>query len=411
MPVCGPYSLEIPQPQTPFYLLKDLECFSARSRGLDMDSMFTRGYPFGQVGSRTELFFPILIAAIDPMQEARLLHLDRAVVRGRYLRPGEHPRVGRGARFVPVIASSKTYVDETVKLEISRLKLPKGVDVPLRLARRGAYRFVTHLPTAERLATERVPADRFYQRLVSGAPIGTALYWTPSDVRYRRVGERRFAAKRVSNPLSVWTSPGLDSRYYTTTHDNADTQFRRLKEGHQASSILDGGIVRAPYFRVVGRYDPSKLPGFSPLSKLPMETYYPPLVEGGDARSRRLLKGKPLLPTQNVGDYIQQPPLFLTTLRAMKPFFNRDYYTGVDGKAPLSVIRVRVAHVKGPDPESRARIKAVALQIRDRTGLDVDITAGSSPRELLIDLPAGKFGRPKLLLKEGWVKKGSQLLS
>jgi ABC-type antimicrobial peptide transport system permease subunit len=48
----------------------------------------------------------------------------------------------------------------------------------------------------------------------------------------------------------------------------------------------------------------------------------------------------------------------------------------------------------------------VAQKIHDTTGLDVDITAGSSPHPLLVELPAGKFGRPKLLLREGWSKKG-----
>jgi ABC-type antimicrobial peptide transport system permease subunit len=53
-----------------------------------------------------------------------------------------------------------------------------------------------------------------------------------------------------------------------------------------------------------------------------------------------------------------------------------------------------------------ARIRAIALEIRDRTGLDVDITAGSSPRTLVVDMPPGRFGRPRLLLEEGWSKKG-----
>jgi ABC-type antimicrobial peptide transport system permease subunit len=51
-------------------------------------------------------------------------------------------------------------------------------------------------------------------------------------------------------------------------------------------------------------------------------------------------------------------------------------------------------------------VRAVATEIHERTGLDVDITAGSSPRKLLVELPAGKFGRPELLLEEGWSKKG-----
>jgi len=121
----------------------------------------------------------------------------------------------------------------------------------------------------------------------------------------------------------------------------------------------------------------------------------------------------------NLADYVAQPPFLLTNLRAAmrligrwvkspscvfneKPFI----FQNTSFAAPISVIRVRVAGVTGPDSLSLERIKVVAQQIHDQTGLDVDITAGSSPHPLLVDLPAGKFGRPELLLREGWSEKG-----
>ena len=39
----------------------------------------------------------------------------------------------------------------------------------------------------------------------------------------------------------------------------------------------------------------------------------------------------------------------------------------------------------------------------------MDVTAGSSPHPIDITLPAGNFGRPKLLLQEGWSKKGATI--
>src|ERR1700746_2098167 len=54
-------------------------------------------------------------------------------------------------------------------------------------------------------------------------------------------------------------------------------------------------------------------------------------------------------------------------------------------------------------------MREVAQQIERRTGLDVDIVAGSSPSPTAIDLPAGKFGQPPLTLSENWVKKGVAL--
>ncbi len=48
----------------------------------------------------------------------------------------------------------------------------------------------------------------------------------------------------------------------------------------------------------------------------------------------------------------------------------------------------------------------MAQQIELRTGLDVDIVAGSSPSPTTIDPPPGKFGQPPLTVSENWVKEG-----
>lgn len=216
----------------------------------------------------------------------------------------------------------------------------------------------------------------------------------------------------VKNPLSVWRAgelPGVGVNYAAVSPANADVQSRRLypRRGSPYTSDRSGAqILQTPLMEIVGRYDPEKLPGFSPLSKVSLETYYPPELLPADAKSKRALRGKPLLPSTNIGDYVAQPPLFLTTFEGMRPFLNSKYYAGANGKAPISVIRVRVKGVTGPDALSQARVQAVATAIHDRTGLQVDITVGSSPRRLLVSLPKGRYGRPPLLLEEGWSKKG-----
>ncbi len=73
---------------------------------------------------------------------------------------------------------------------------------------------------------------------------------------------------------------------------------------------------------------------------------------------------------------------------------------------PISVIRVRVAGVTGPDALSLDRVREVAQQIALRTHLPVDIVDGSSPKPTTIDVPAGRFGQPALKVSEPWVKKG-----
>src|SRR5919206_145444 len=77
-----------------------LECFSA---GSHRNSLSGPGEPLprGFVGSETDAHFPLAVAAIDPVAEAKLVHLDRALVAGRYLRPTE--RLPFGHRFLPVL--------------------------------------------------------------------------------------------------------------------------------------------------------------------------------------------------------------------------------------------------------------------------------------------------------------------
>jgi putative ABC transport system permease protein len=108
-----------------------------------------------------------------------------------------------------------------------------------------------------------------------------------------------------------------------------------------------------------------------------------------------------------MGGLVTQPVQLITTLAALPTLENSDYTGDAQlARAPISVIRVRVAGVTGPDPASLNKIKTVAEQIELRTHLTVDIVAGSSPAPTTIAVPADKYGTPALLLTEDWIKKG-----
>ncbi|MGH9215840.1 MAG: FtsX-like permease family protein, partial [Acidimicrobiales bacterium] len=141
----------------------------------------------------------------------------------------------------------------------------------------------------------------------------------------------------------------------------------------------------------------------SELTRVPLETYQVPQAIGADARSRRLLGNRALLPSSNPGGYLATPPLLLTTLSALADILP-DSQDPSD--APISAVRVRVADVRGLDEVSRERVRKVAEDIARATGLDVDVTVGSSPAPQTVVLPAGGYGRPELRLEEAWSKKG-----
>ncbi len=388
-------------------------CFSTRSPDVALSGLDYGRLPAGFIGAVNTVSFPIMVAAIDPIQEDRLLDLGSTVTQGRMLQPTDAPtRLRKGSGFawvqVPVLASSTTYVSETMHVTVRRLRVPSPSRLIDMLTSAGAFARTTTLASGQVAGTVEIPATRAYENLLDGVGQGRegsiALdnVWTSGPVRYRShtTGLRPLP---VRNPSSVYRNLYGESR---AAWDNEDVQFRRLTPYYGNNSFV-GGVLGTPFLRVVGRFDPAKLPGFSALSRVPLESYYPPELTGADATSRRALGYHPLLPTQNLGDYIAQPPLFLTTMRGLRPFLDPDYFGEVPYRHdPISVIRVRVAGVTGTDDASLARIRTVAQQIHERTGLSVDITAGSSPRPMLIDLPAGRFGRPPLLLRELWVEKG-----
>ncbi len=238
-----------------------------------------------------------------------------------------------------------------------------------------------------------------------------------------RVKGNVLAPVTTSNPESVWDEGIYLGETLLAPPGNEDTQFQRLTvhEGNLAENLITGQFG-AVAIDVQGRFDPDKLPGFNPLSAVPLETYYPPVVTGANAMSKAALKNQPLGPTMNLGGYVAQPPMLLTTLTAMEQMLSQSCYiraaidvpfcaryTDTDVDRPISAIRVRVANVHGFEPIDRARILAVATAIKKATGLQVDITAGSSPTTVDVDLPAGCCGAPALTVAEGWVRKGAAL--
>jgi putative ABC transport system permease protein len=344
---------------------------------------------------------PVLIAAIDPVAEAKLDGLNHAVMAGKYL--GENAgdgSVGDVTTF-PVLASSTSGMDEQAVTHLQQLTPPSAPPVM-------NVRWKTNEASVpgRTLATERTTAAEAYRSLLGTLTgrdgfDGVFGYWSVGPVSYRRISTGTLTPLLVHNPPSVWFALAEP-----TSMDNEDEQYREVT-GHAPPGISfsASGNVSSP--QLVGIFNPSKIESFDPLSEVPLGAYSPVLAAPATAASRRALHGSDLLPNQNLGGYVSQPVDLITTLSALPALQNSGYYTGnLNATDPISVIRVRVAGVTGPNPVSLERIKEVAQQIDQRTHLDVDIVAGSSPSPTTIDLPAGKFGQPALTLTENWVHKG-----
>jgi putative ABC transport system permease protein len=361
----------------------------------------------GHIGFGVDWQFPMLIAAIDPAAEAKLDGLNHALTSGQYL-PGHGFGTGPQAIYFqrhqgfPVLAASDSGIGEYSVTKVQELATPSAPPVLDSATMRKDATAPGHT-----VLSTTIGAQRAYHYLLArlGNRLGRLadspwVYWSVGPVHYGRGAAGVLVPGVVRNPVSVWQLPGGKGIFYAPL-DNASAQYRTLRQ-HTV-----GNFGSAPAPSLAGTFDQAKISAFDPLSRVPLGPYQPTVATPASAASRSALGGSDLLPSLNLGGYVTQPVQLITTLAALPTLENKKYTGGAQlARAPISVIRVRVARVTGPDPASLNRIKAVAEQIELRTHLTVDIVAGSSPAPSTVALPAGRFGYPALLLSENWVKKG-----
>ena len=331
----------------------------------------------------------LMMSAIDPIAESRLVGLNGAVVSGRPFDPHDTATVTHGPDAddtdLPVLASTTPYIDASLSVAVSRLDVPVGADVATPSWVEGAEPAIPPVlinAPATVVGTVTTDADAQYRAALAKhdrfARVGDALTFDQPKIDVDALGRlapqpvmitARQAVDSLQNSYGV-AAPTFtaDTPARTVTslvpHDGTATAARFPNDRTLMNAISAQGVL-------IGEYDPAKLAGFSGLSAVPMETYQAPELPGADAPSRKALDDKPLIPSGNPGAYLSSPPLLLTTLDALPV---------LKIKNPISAVRVRLTGNLGVDPVSRERVRVVAERIAAATGLDVDITYGSSPQ-------------------------------
>ncbi|TDC30498.1 ABC transporter permease [Micromonospora sp. 15K316] len=346
---------------------------------------------------------PFLLAAVDPPAEERLVGLSGAVVQGRALRPDDLPRdlPGVPTRQFPVLATSRPYVDGTISVAFTRLRPQRVAGLPEAAVSRaletaeatpaGSARLdvaaAQDAQLAEALRDSGSCCHGELQSVVQAGPPG-----------YEELPDGTLRARTVHPDPGVYGQSR--NRDAPVPWLGADTSFRTL---HKLETRGLGGR-KMPGWEPVGVFDPARLTRFGDLSRVPLETYEPPTAEGADDRSRAALGGQPLFPGGNPAGYLSTPPFLLTNLESLPKLL--EGAPREQRNAPISAVRVRVANVDGYSERAAERVRLVAERIAEATGLDVDITLGSSPAPQTVELPAGSFGRPELRLTENWSALG-----
>jgi putative ABC transport system permease protein len=363
--------------------------------------------PHSQIGAQVQYPFPLLIAGIDPKAEAALDGADRAVVSGRWFKGDEDAQLlGREytkAREMPILAASTTPTQLRADYAIEQLPGSAADAYAHAKADRPRADRVLRSATGPTVARRTITATDAYNvllRQMRSTQYVNAL-WTTGPQRYARTARAGTVRPLIAKTdRFAWgaqsKNDGTGTGFIQAPMLGRDTGYREFHEHLQSPGQVP------PYFtvtRIVGTFDPNKLAGAASA----LDPFHAPgaQIEGGH--------GGTLAPDGNPAGYLIAPPALLTTLKAgiglLQPnLFGRE--NAAQAAAPISVIRVRVAGVTGPDKASRERIRLAAEAIAKRTGLQVDVTAGSSPTPVNVALDRSKLGRPAVTLREGWTRKG-----
>ncbi len=343
---------------------------------------------------------PVLVAGIDPRAEVQLSGLRHSMSSGKYLPNNEATILATSSNGVPtptaripVIASTKSYITESLALAASVAESPGAVMAgtsPSSLQSWSkVYQTSTSVQALYSTLTSKTLASK-RKLLVTDLPNVVV----PGSVQYTTAGSDRFVPQVVPTDPSVLDNPNcLGCSQQDIPPDARDTWFRHL----QVSSRIASDSVFA--FFIQGTFNPSLIPGFNRFAGGDLSAFVPP--------EAKLSDGKDLLPTRNPAGIITSPPLMLTTLAGAQYF--ADAFTRGQGSAFISAIQVKVSGTSMPSDASQARLEKVAAAISERTGLDVSLVKGSSALPVTISVPKGKFGEPPMTVTEYWGKEGAAI--
>ena len=365
----------------------------------------------------------IPVVGVDPQAEAQLYGLDHCIATGRYLNAGDVPRqtkLGAASGFpgallasIPVLANGAPHVDDRETLDVdvaddsaSLLRPGASIDDSAVAGLRQWHQVATWTVTygaqygANFLGTgaANLPATRQIED--TRPPIGSSLlqYAAGSDPEHLRV--RTVPA----DPANVYSSnPFAVAHSDLPPASASDTWFRslHLHRAEVADTLFAGYPSDNPVrvYDVVGAYNPS-CTGWQQLTGATGLDLY-------SYGAHTLPDGTQLRPSDSVASYAGSPPLFLTTLAGAQYFSDPERFADTPGDAFISVVRVRAGGVASPGAVSEARLTRIAADIHARTGLDVDVVKGTSPKAVQVSIPAGTYGRPALSVDESWAVLGA----
>ncbi|MCA1055364.1 hypothetical protein LCM10_10240 [Rossellomorea aquimaris] len=354
----------------------------------------------------------ILVAGIDPEQEAKLVGIDEAMLvgkSGRYFKESDKPEefpIGDGLvdTRIPVIMSNQEFIDGEMNYVFEKLDLPFAADEQSStmedVKKKGGEEFLKtvngtvvkeYTYTTQEAHKKTVDQVMNPSYMTGSGSVGMRwMLFKPTPVEYRP----------VSSPFpDRWAYS-----YEVTPYDILEDSLLAADQSYRPVELYGEKSAQWPRLRldVLGVFDPGKLNiSKDPLNELPVETYFPSSASWVLDRDEEPVNPPVAMkPTNNPYGYLTKPPLMLTTLEAASKII---------GKDPISAIRVNVTGVEQFNEESEARLQQVADKIEKETGLIVDVTLGSSPQPALTHIPGIDGEKSVGWIEQPWIKIGSSM--
>ncbi|RST56935.1 ABC transporter permease [Siminovitchia terrae] len=356
----------------------------------------------------------VLIAAIDPDEESRLVGLDKAVIKdgeSAYLKPDApvstsiNPEMGFKQINLPILLSNRSYANQKYVYTISKLDLDfqnntEAEKTIQEIVENGGEKYLETVAASNKRTYKFTTKDN-HKQLMENISFGnnygidsleSLLQEKPSPLLYRK----------VESPFeNQWSLT-----YEIKTEKHVTDEFLAFYNLYRKPEFYAKDMLMIDVPRIVpnlvGFYDPSKLNlTMDPTNELPMETYRLPTAKYVlDEKGNPVNPPKNVTATSNPFGYIMQPPVMLTTINGAKEIM---------GDKPISAIRIKVEGVSQLSQDSQKKLEEVAEKIETLTGLKADITLGSSPQPVLIHIPETNKESKLGWIEQPWIKKGTTI--
>lgn len=364
----------------------------------------------------------MLLAAIDPEQENKLIGLENAILNkgtSRYFNETDTyqlvDQLGNTLHEIPIIVNAQNFVDASTKISFERIEIPFSAEsannIMEEIKQKGGKSYLDSL-NATVVEEKEWTQEEIFQQFVSNT---TGIDWKTGESVEQST--QIFDPSRIigitfkPNPIEYAevTSPFAERwpfSYQVVPVDNNDDAIGRYRnlQTYREPNLVSKEFTELPKLnpKFIGFYDTSQLNlSMDPTTELPMETYRPASAKFVmDANGNPISPSTDVMPSNDPLDFLTNPPGMLTTIEAA---------ANILGEEPISAIRIKVAGVSELNEESQKILEQVAKEIEDKTGLITDITLGSSPQLALTYVPGLNGEEAVGWIEQPWVNIGSSI--